>query len=146
MQKVKDIFSKLNSAQYFSILNLWARYHHISLNDTLIPKTTFTSPFWKYEYLKVPSGPAQAPVNFQEVLKDLPFAIAYIDDIIINSKTAEEHFNHLQQIFHKLYNAKLSMKFSKCHFFDKEIQYLDHVLSTTGIKSLPLKAEAIKLM
>ena len=63
---------------------------------------------------------------FQElmnkVLKDLPFTIAYLDDIIINSKTAEEHLNHLQWVFHKLYNAELSMKLSKCQFFAKEVQ------------------------
>ena len=52
MPKVKDIFSKLNSVQYFSTWDLWAGYHHIPLNDTLIPKTAFTSPFGKYEYLK----------------------------------------------------------------------------------------------
>ena len=63
-----------------------------------IPKTAFTSPFGKYEYLKVPFGLVQTPANFQElvnkVLKDLPFALAYLDDIIIYSKTAEEHLDH----------------------------------------------------
>ena len=54
--------------------------------------------------------------------------------------------DHLQQVFNKLGNAKLSMKLSKCDFFAKEIQYLDHVLSTTGIKPLPSKTAAVKLM
>ena len=52
-----------------------------------------------------------------KVLKDLLFAIAYLDDIIIYSKTAKEHLNYLQQVFHKLCNAELTMKLSKCHFF-----------------------------
>ena len=69
---------------------------------TLFPKQPFTSPFGKYEYLKVPFGLAQAPACFQElmnkVLKDLPFATAYLDDIIMYSKTAEEHLDHLQQV------------------------------------------------
>ena len=68
MPIVKDMFSKLNSAQYFSTLNLWARYHHISLSDDSIPKTTFTSPFTKYEYLKVPFRLSYAPVYFQELM------------------------------------------------------------------------------
>ena len=67
----------------------------------------------KYEYLKVPFGLVQAPVYFQElmnkVLKDLPFAIAYLDDIIMYSKIAEEHLDHLQQGFHSA-DAELSMK------------------------------------
>ena len=77
-------------------------------------------------------------------MKDLHFAIAHINDI--SHKTAEEHLGHLQQVFHKLCNAKLSMKLSMCHFLAKEIQYLGHVLSTTSIKPLLLKTEVIKLM
>ena len=54
------------------------------------------------------------------VLKDLPFAIAYFDDIIIHSKTTKEHLDHLQ-VFHKLCDAELTMKLRKCHFFAMEI-------------------------
>ena len=81
-----------------------------------------------------------------KLLKDLPFAIAYLDHIIIYSKTSKEHLDHLQQVFHKCHNSELTMKLSKCHFFAKEIQYVGHVLSTTGIKQLPSKTTAIKLM
>ena len=81
-----------------------------------------------------------------KVLKDLPFAIASLDDIIIYSKIAEEHLDHLQQVFDQLCDAKLSMILSKCHFFTKEVQYLGHVFSTTGIKPLPSKMSAIKQM
>ena len=80
------------------------------------------------------------------VLKDFPFAIAYLDDITIFSRTAEEHLDHMRQVFRKIQNANLSMKLIKCHFFAKEIQYLGHILSTTGIRPLPLKTQAIKNM
>ena len=148
--RVEDIFSKLNGARYFSTLDLHAGYHHIPLYEDCIPKTSFTSPFGKYEYLKVLFGLAQASAYFQElmnkVLKDVLSAIAYLDDIIIYSKTVEEHLDHIQQVFHKICNAELTMKLRKCHFFAKGIQYLGHVLSTTGIKPLPSKMTAIKLM
>ena len=81
-----------------------------------------------------------------KVLKDLPFAIAFLDDIIIYSKTAREHLNHIQQVFYKCHYAELNMKLSKCHFFTKEIQYLGHVLSSIGNKPLPSKTAVIKLM
>ena len=78
------------------------------------------------------------------ILKEFDFAISYVDDIIIFSTTAEEHLSHIKQVFEKLHTAKLSMKFSKCHFFTKEIQYLGHILSTKGIRSLPSKTQAIQ--
>ena len=150
MPKVEDIFLKLNSAKYFCTLNICTGYHQIICIKGSIPKTVFKSPFGKYEYVKVPFGLAQAPAYFKElinkVVKDSLFAIAYLDDIIIYSKTAEEHLDHLQQVFHKLHNAELSMKLNRCHFFTKEIQSLGHVLSTTGIKPVPSKTTAIKLM
>ena len=69
-----------------------------------------------------------------------------MDDINIYSKTAKEYLDHLQHIFHKLCEAELTMKLSKHHILAKEIQYLGHVLSSTGIKPLPSKAAAINLM
>ena len=91
MPKVEDIFSKLNRATYFTTLDLRAGYHHIPLDKPSIPKTAFNSSFRKYEYVKVPFGLAQAPAYFQELmtglLKDFNFTIAYLDDIIIFSKT-----------------------------------------------------------
>ena len=80
------------------------------------------------------------------VLKDLPFAMAYLDDIIIYSSTPEEHLQHIKTVFEKLHHAKLSMKLSKCHFFAKEIQYLGHILGVEGIRPVPAKTEAIKAM
>ena len=150
MPKVEDIFSKLNGATYFTTLDLWAGYHHIPLDKPSIPKTAFNSPFGKYEYIKVPFGLAQAPAYFQElmtgILKDFNFAIAYLDDIIIFSKTPQEHLSHIRKVFKKLKSANLSMKKSKCNFFSKEIQYLGHILSATGIRPLPSKTHAIQHM
>ena len=151
MPKVEDIFSKLNRAKYFSTLDLRASFHHIPLAKSLIPKTAFNSPpFGKYEYVKVPVGLAQAPAYFQElmtgILKDFNFTIAYLDNIIIFSRTAEEHLSHIKKVFEKLQSAKLSMKLSKCQFFSKEIQYLGHILSTKGICPLPSKTQAIQKM
>ena len=150
MPKVEDMFSKLNGAKYFITLDLHAGYHHIPLDEPSIPKMVFNSPFGKYEYVKVPFWLAQAPAYFQElmteILKDLNFAIAYLDDIIIFSRMAEEHLSHIRQVWEKLRDAKLSMKLSKCHFFSKEIPYLGHILSTKGIWPLPLKTQAIRNM
>ena len=150
MPKVEDIFLELNGAKYFTTLDLRARYHHIPLDNSSILKTAFNSPFGKYECVKVLFGLAQAPAYFQElmtnILKDFNLAITYLDNIIIFSKTPEEHLTHIRKVFKKLYSAKLSVKVSKCYFFSKEIQYLRHILSKKGICPLPLKTQAIQQM
>ena len=150
MQKVEDIFSKLNGATYFTTLDLRAGFHHIPLDKSSIPKTAFNSPSGKYEYVKVPFGLAQAPAYFQElmmdILKGFNFAIAYLDDIIIFSKTPQEHLLHIRMVFKKLISANLSMRKRKCSFFSKEIQYLGHILSATGIRPLSARTHAIQHM
>ena len=150
MPKVEDIFSKLNRATYFTTLDFCTGYHHMPLDKSSIPKTAFNSSFGKYEYVKVLIGLAKALAKFQElmtgILKDFPFAIAYLDDIIIFSKTPQEYFSYICMVFKKLKSAHLSMKKSKCSFFSKEIQYLGHILSVTGIQPLPSKTNAIQNM
>ena len=121
------------------LLNLGAGYHHFLLDESAIPKTVCTSPTGKYGYIKVPFRLTQAPAYFQELmtsaLRDFHSAIAYLDDIFIFCRMAEEHLDHIRH---------LSMKLSKCHFFAKEIQYLGHILNTIGIRPLALKTQAIK--
>ena len=97
--------------KYFSSLDLQAGYHHISPEKSSIPKTTFIHHFGKYEYVKVPFGLAMAPAYFQElmrgILKDFDFVIAYLDDIIIFSRTVEEHLSHIKKSLgnYKLQNS-----------------------------------------
>ena len=89
--------------------------------------------------MKVPFSLAQAPAYFQElmtgILKDFPFAIAYLDDIIIFSKTPQEHLSHIQMVFEKTQVSKPFHEENKCSFFSKEIQHLGHTLSATGIRA-----------
>ena len=114
--KLRKFFFRLNDAKYFSPLDLQSGYHHIPQDKSSILKTAFNSPFSKYEYVKVPFGLAQAPAYFQElmtgILKDFDFAIAYLDDIIIFSRIAEEHLSHIRQVIEKLHAAKLSIMLS----------------------------------
>ena len=83
------------------MLDLRAGYHHILLDKPSILKTAFNSLFRKYKYMKVPFGLAEALAYFQElmtsILKDFNFAIAYLYDIIIFSKTSEEHLSNIRR-------------------------------------------------
>ena len=91
----------------------------------------------------------QAPLYFQELMTGIlnRFLLCYhLPGCMIFSRTAEEHLNYIKQVFKKLQNGHLLMKLSKCHFFTEEIHYLGHILSTTGIRSLPSKTQAINNM
>ena len=104
-------------------------------------------PFAKYNFLQVPFGLAQAPAFFQhlmnKVLDNCPFAMTYLDDIIIFSDTEEEHLAHIEEIFKRLEAADLKMKRSKCDFFKKHIHYLGHLILTDGIRPLKDKLDTI---
>ena len=102
----------------------------------------------KYQFNRVPFGLAQAPAFFQKlinmVLSQLDFAMGYLDDINIFSKTEEEHLDHLTQVFERLKRAGLKLKLQKCSFFKKHIQYLGHLISDEGIQPLPEKLASIR--
>ena len=99
MPRVKDIFAKLGKAKFFTILNLRSGYHHVALDDA-IKKTAFVMPLGKYEYLKVPFCLAQESTYFQtlmkKVLNGVHFTLAYLDDLIIFSESAEQHLRQIQ--------------------------------------------------
>ena len=147
MPRVKDIFAKLGKARFFTTLNLRSGYHHIALDDDAIRKTAFVMPLGKYEYLKVPFGFAQAPTYFQnlmnKVLNGLHFTLAYLDDVIIFSESAEQHLKYIQIVLTRIKQAKLCLKKSKCLFFKQELHYLGHLLTMKGIKPQSEKVKAI---
>ena len=135
------------SPHWTSVLDTITLDYHTVPNQ----KTAFViSSMGKYEFNRVPFGLAQAPAHFQKlinkVLTDCNFAMGYLDDIIIFSKTEEEHLEHLETIFNRLREAGLKLKLQKCSFFKKHIQYLGHLISDEGIQPLPEKMESIAKM
>ena len=95
-------------------------------------------------------GLAQEPAYFQrlvnEVLRGLPFAFGYLDDILIFSPDMDTHLKHVRQLFDRLREAYLKLKESKCNFLKAHVQYLGHLISGKGIEPVPEKLESIKNM
>ena len=144
------MYVKLKGTKVFSTIDLRSEYYHIALGKDSRAKTAFVTLFGKYEFLMVPFGLAQAPAYFQllmnQVLEGLNFAMTYLDDIIIFSNSEEEHLIHLEEVFHRLREAGLKMKRSKCDFFKSQIHYLGHLISEKGISPLLDKLDSIKNM
>ena len=135
--KINKMYAKLKGEKFFLTIDLRSGYYHIALGKDSRVKTAFVMPFCKYEFLQVPFGLAQAPTFFQhltnKVLDNCPFAMTYLDDIIIFSDMEKEHLAHMEEIFKKLEVADLKMKRSKCDFLKKHIHYLGHLISADGI-------------
>ena len=105
-------------------------------------------PMGKLEFLRIPFSLSQVPAYFQLLIDNVlqgcsKFAMGYLDNIIIFSRTKEEH---LEKIFRKLRECGLKMKREKCNFFKKHLQYLGHLVSEEGFKPLPEKIKSIKNM
>ena len=144
---IEDLLAKIGKAQWFSTLDLMSGYYQISVRKEDRPKTAFVTPFGKYQFNVMPFGLTNAPSTFcrymSTVLGDLDFVAVYLDDILIFSKTREEHYNHVRTVLRKLQKAQLTVKRPKCHFFKNKVTFLGHILDGVGIRPRDVKVKAI---
>ena len=112
-------------------------------------KTGFRSRYGHYEYVVMPFGVTNAPTVFMDYMNRIfrpfldKFVVVFIDDILIYSRTHEEHAEHLRLVLSVLREKQLYAKLSKCEFWMGEVQFLGHVISTQGIVVDPAKVEAV---
>ncbi|XP_071729252.1 uncharacterized protein [Rutidosis leptorrhynchoides] len=114
-----------------------------------VPKTAFRTRYGHYEFVVMPFGLTNAPAAFMDLMNRVcrpmldRFVIVFIDDILVYSKSEEEHTVHLRQVLETLRRERLFAKFSKCEFWLREVQFLGHVINKKGICVDPVKIEAI---
>ena len=151
LPKIDEMFAKLGGARVFSTIDLRSAYYHIGLTRESQAKSAFVVPMGKWQFKRTPFGLSQAPAYFQLLIDQVlmgcgDFAMGYLDDIIVYSKTEEDHLHHLEEIFKRMKHFDLKMKREKSSFFKKHIQYLGHLVSEKGFEPLPEKLEAIRKM
>ncbi|KAD6119157.1 hypothetical protein E3N88_10428 [Mikania micrantha] len=150
LPRIDDLFDQLQGSSYFSKIDLRSGYHQLRIKDNDVPKTAFRTRYGHYEFLVMPFGLTNAPAIFMDLMNRVckpyldKFVIVFIDDILIYSKTKEEHEKHLQLILELLRKEQLYAKFSKCEFWMREVPFLGHIVSEKGIQVDPTKIEAIK--
>ncbi|KAJ0946758.1 putative nucleotidyltransferase, Ribonuclease H [Helianthus annuus] len=150
LPRIDDLFDQLQGSTYYSKINLRSGYHQLRIQEESIPKTAFRTRYGHYEFLVMPFGLTNAPAVFMDLMNRVckpyldKFVIVFIDDILIYSKTKEEHEQHLRTVFDLLKKEKLYAKFSKCEFWLREVQFLGHVVNEDRIHVDPTKIEAIK--
>ena len=149
LPRIDDLFDKLQGATVFSSIDLQSAYHQVRLKPEDVPKTAFTTPFGLFEYTVLCFGLTNAPATFQSVMNDVlrdvlgKFVLVYLDDIIVFSKTEDEHLMHLEIVMRLLREHKLYAKLSKCSFAQSEILFLGHKVGADGLRPDPKKVSVV---
>eukprot|EP00253_Pinus_taeda_P011976 PITA_11976 len=149
LPRIDELFDQVKGATVFSKIDLRSGYHQIRIKDEDIAKTAFRTRYGHYEFVVLPFGLTNAPATFMCLMNSIfhqyldRFVLIFIDDILVYSRTMEEHQEHLRIVLQTLREHQLYAKFSKCDFFKEEIQYLGHVITKEGIAVNPEKIKAI---
>ncbi|GJU42132.1 reverse transcriptase domain-containing protein [Tanacetum coccineum] len=150
LPRIDDLFDQLQGSRFFSKIDLRSGYHQLRVHEDDIPNTAFRTRYGHFEFTVMPFGLTNAPTMFMDLMNRVcrpyldKFVIVFIDDILIYSKTQEEHVEHLRLVLELLKKEKLYAKFSKCEFWLREVQFLRHVINGNGIHVDPSKIEAVK--
>ncbi|GJY77704.1 putative reverse transcriptase domain-containing protein [Tanacetum coccineum] len=150
LPRIDDLFDQLQGACCFSKIDLRSGYHQLRVREEDIPKTAFRTRYGHFEFTVMPFGLTNAPAIFMDLMNRVckpyldKFVIMFIDDILIYSKSEEEHEVHLKMILDFLKKEKLYAKFSKCEFWLQEIQFPGQVVNCDGIHIDPNKVELVK--
>jgi hypothetical protein len=147
--RIEDLFDQMKGASVFSKIDLRSGYHQLKIRESDIPKIAFHTRYGLYEYTVMSVGLTNAPAYFMYLMNKVfmkyldKFVVVFIDDILIFSKTEEEHEKHLRMVLDKIRSNQLYAKFSKCEFWLTEVAFLGHVISAGGIAIDPSKVKDV---
>jgi hypothetical protein len=139
----------MRGAKAFSKIDLRSGYHQLKIRVEDIPKTSFTSRYGLYEFTVMSFGLTNAPAYFMYLMNKVfmeyldKFVVVFIDDILVFSRSEEEHEEHLRLVLQKLREHQLYAKFSKCAFWLKEVFFLGHIITDGGIVVDPSKVRDV---
>ena len=147
---IQDLIDSFTGCTYFSVLDLTQAYWQVKVKNEDVQKTAFITSSGLYEFKRMPFGLSSAPATLQRYLQKVfekhlfKSLVIYLDDILVFSKSFEEHLNHLEQVFEILSEYNLRLKKSKCNFATNQIKYLGFVISGDGISTDPEKIQAVE--
>ena len=140
LPRIDDLLDKLNGAKYFSKIDLRSGYHQIRIAQKDVSKTAFRTRYGHFEFNVLPFGLTNAPATFMramhEIFHDLldSCVVIYLDDILIFSRTKEQHIQDIKKVLETLRHHKFYAKRSKCEFMKRKISFLGHIVSDQGIE------------
>ncbi|GBG60065.1 hypothetical protein CBR_g396 [Chara braunii] len=149
LPRIDDLLERLGGATYFSKLDLKSGYHQIEIQPQDRYKTAFKTRYGHFEWVVMPFGLTNAPTTFQAAMttefRDLldRSILIYLNDILVYSRTLDEHLVHLCVVLDRLRAAKYKANRDKCEFAKQELEYLGHYVTRKGIRPLADKIQAI---
>ncbi|OMO77547.1 reverse transcriptase [Corchorus capsularis] len=142
---IVDLFDQLGDARLFTKLDLRSGYYQVRIAEGDESKTACVTRYGSYEFLVMPFGLTNAPVTFCTLMNKVlhpfldRFVVVYLDDIVVYSRTLEEHVEHLKQVFEVLRAHELYVKKEKCSFAQHEVPFLGHIVGGGHIRMDPSK-------
>lgn len=151
LPRIDEILDSLSGNRYFTVLDMKSGYHQIEILEEHKQRTAFTvGPLGFFEFNKMPFGLANAPATYQRLQEEclgdlhLKFCYIYLDDVIIFSKSIDEHFDRLKLIFDRFRKFGLKLSPKKCQFLMKKVKYIGHIISEEGVQADPDKINKVK--
>ena len=154
LPRIDDLLDQLGESKFFTTLDLAAGYWQIRVHPNSKEKTAFITPQDLYEFQVMPLGLTNAPSVFQRLMQRVllglnpeegpDFVAVYINDVLVFSRTLEEHIQHLQLVIKRIRECGLKLKPAKCHFIRKEVEYLGHTITPEGLTTNPRLVTAVK--
>ncbi|GBG89579.1 hypothetical protein CBR_g49368 [Chara braunii] len=151
LPRIDDLLERLGGAQFFSKLDLKSGYHQLEIRKEDRYKTAFKTRYGHFEWLVMSFGLTNAPATFQAAMTTEfrhmldRFVLIYLDDILVYSRSLDEHVEHLRTVLERLRQAKYKANRDKCEFAHQELEYLGHYVTPQGIRPLANKIEALRV-
>ena len=146
--RTDDLIDRLSGMKVFTKIDLWSAYYQMRLTEDTIPMSAFSTHLGHFEWLVLPFGMVNAPASFQSLMQSLlghlPFVVVYLDDILVFSRTLDEHEKQVHTVLEILRNNSLRAKKKKCAFFQSSIEYLGFIIDQKGLHPNPSKIECVK--
>ena len=148
LPRIDNIMDKLVNCRYFTSIDLKHAFWQIPMREEDKEKTSFICGNRLWQYRRMAFGLKNSPATFQRCISlaigENDYSLAYLDDIIIFSRTAEDHLIHIESILQSLSKHNLNAKMSKCEFFKKSLTFLGHIVSRDGIRVCPEKVTSVR--